>query len=64
MSGIPLKLSAFEPVVREIDQLSASFKSVEWMGYRLNLSSLKNHKIPSANNLRIISVNATGGDSL
>ena len=54
MSGIPFKPEAFEPVVREIDQLAASFKSVDWMGYRLNPSSPKNHKIPSSNNLMMI----------
>ena len=63
MSGIPDKIAAFEPVVREIDQLSAGFKSVDWLGYRWYSSSPVNHKIPSSKILRMIGVHATGGNT-
>ena len=63
MSGIPDKIAAFEPVVREIDRLSEGFKSVDWLGYRWYSSSPVNHKIPSSKILSMIGVHATGGNT-
>ena len=63
MSGIPDKIAAFEPVVREIDRLSEGFKSVDWLGYRWYTSSPVNHKIPSSKILNMIGVHATGGNT-
>ena len=63
MSGILGKPAAFEPVVREIDQLAPSFKSVDWLGYRWVSSSPANHKIPTSENIKMIGVHATGGNT-
>ena len=63
MSGIPAKPAAFEPVVREIDQLASGFKSVDWMGYMRFSSSPANHKIPTSENIKMIGVHATGGNN-
>ena len=63
MSGISKKIAALEPVVREIEQLSRCFKSVDWLGYRWYSSSPANHKIPSSKNLTMISANSSGGNS-
>ena len=63
MSGILGKRAAFEPVVREIDQLAPSFKSVEWMGYGWGSSSPANHKIPTSKNITMICLHATGGNT-
>ena len=63
MSGIIGKPAAFEPVVREIDQLAPSFKSVDWMGYKWVSSSPANHKIPTSENITMICVHATGGNT-
>ena len=62
-SGNSKKLAAFEPVVREIEQLAVGFKSIDWIGYKVYASSPANHRMPSNNNITMISVHATGGDS-
>ena len=63
MSGILGKPAAFDPVVREIDQLAPSFKSVDWMGYRWVSSSPASHKIPTSENITMICLHPTGGDT-
>ena len=63
MSGILDKPAAFEPVVREIDQLAPNFKSVDWMGYRWVSSSPANHKIPTSENITMNCVHAVGGNT-
>jgi len=62
-SGNSDELSAFEPVVREIDHIAPGFKSVDWLGYRRYSSPPANHKKPFSNNLTMIVVHATGGDT-
>ena len=62
-SGNPDKYLAFEPVVREIEQLAPMFKSVDWIGYKRYKTSPDNHKMPKEKSITMTSLYATGGNT-
>ena len=62
-SGNPDKYLAFEPVVREIEQLAPMFKSVDWIGYKRYRTSPDNHKMPKEKSITMTSLYATGGNT-
>ena len=62
-SGNSDKLSAFEPVVREIEQLAPLFKSIDWIGYKRYTHPPANHRMPSEESITMTSIYATGGNT-
>ena len=61
-SGTQDKYLAFEPVVREIEEIAPLFKSIEWIGYKRYTTPPANHKMPTDKSITMSSVYATGGN--
>ena len=60
----PSDVVVHEPTLREVEAFSIIFKTVRWIGYEMKTPVIRNAKSSKANNVELILLRASGGNSL